>query len=128
MKKNQIHTLNTQQDWLDFLQAAQSCQSAVLFKLSPTCPISFSAESRAMQWVESLSENTSIVVACVDVIAARALSRQIADELHVRHQSPQAIRLSPEGDAIWNASHGSISVESLTTHVCAPNGHQAAVS
>ena len=123
MNKDRIQTLSSQQDWAEFLQSAQSCQSAVLFKFSPTCSISHNAESRAMLWVDSLSEQTSIVLACIDVIAARAVSRQIADELNVVHQSPQVIRLSPQGQAIWNASHGSISVESLTTHVSTPDGH-----
>ena len=128
MNNDRIHILKTQHDWEGFLQAAQTCQSAILFKFSPTCPISHSAESRAMQWLDSLSDNASIAMACIDVIAARALSRQIAEELNVQHQSPQAIRLSPQGQPIWDASHGSISVETLTKYVCSPDGQQADIN
>jgi transposase InsO family protein len=42
----------------------------------------------------------------------RTLSRRIADRTGVRHESPQAI-LVERGRAVWNASHGAITRESL---------------
>ena len=48
----------------------------------------------------------------VKVIESRPVSNQIAKDLEVEHQSPQAIVLS-EKKVLWHASHGTITKQRI---------------
>jgi bacillithiol system protein YtxJ len=87
----------------------------LVFKHSTTCPISARAHS---EWTAFLATPaaTKIGHAIVRVIEERPVSLAFADQVGVAHQSPQAILLN-HGKAVWNASHGSITVDSLTKAV-----------
>ena len=80
-----------------------------LFKHSTRCPISRSAWN-AYQRFEELEPDVEKWK--VLVIEDAALSRQIASETGVRHQSPQAL-LFHQGDVVWHDSHWSIKEEAL---------------
>ncbi|KYP80718.1 hypothetical protein AYW79_07865 [Ferroacidibacillus organovorans] len=58
----------------------------------------------------------------VKVIESRSLSLALADELGVRHASPQVI-LIKRGKAIWHTSHYKITDASITTAIA--NGEKA---
>ena len=47
------------------------------------------------------------------MIAARELSRGVAKELGVKHESPQAIWLDLSGSVRWHESHGGITADAL---------------
>jgi bacillithiol system protein YtxJ len=81
----------------------------MVFKHSPTCPISAAARAAYDAWRAELDDAPT---AFVDVVADRAVARGLADLCGVRHESPQAI-LFEQGRAVWHASHGAITVESL---------------
>jgi bacillithiol system protein YtxJ len=83
----------------------------LLFKHSLTCPISF----RAFREFESYLDNADprISYKLITVQTAREISREVADRLGIKHESPQAILVS-NGRGVWNASHLEITQETLS--------------
>ncbi|MCB9880003.1 MAG: bacillithiol system redox-active protein YtxJ [Planctomycetes bacterium] len=81
----------------------------LLFKHSPICPISSAARA---EYELFRLDHPDAPTLFVDVIGARAVSRAIAEQCGVQHQSPQAI-LFVEGKATWNASHDAITAGAL---------------
>ncbi|MBM3984843.1 MAG: bacillithiol system redox-active protein YtxJ [Planctomycetes bacterium] len=81
----------------------------MLFKHSPTCPVSAAA---LREWEAFCRACPDLPTLFVDVLADRAVARGLAEECGVRHQSPQAI-LFRGGRHVWDASHGSITADSL---------------
>ncbi len=49
----------------------------------------------------------------VDVIDRREVSRKIAEDTGVKHESPQALLLGPGQEVLWHASHATIHGRSL---------------
>lgn len=81
-----------------------------VFKHSTRCPIS------ASRWrvFQSFAERESrAAFHRVNVVQDGALSRTIAEEIGIGHQSPQAILLY-QGKPVWNASHYSITEEDMS--------------
>lgn len=89
--------------------------NVVIFKYSPACSISYYVEKTFKKWFENLPEETKLVAVKVNVIESRNLSREIASEFNIRHESPQAIWLDSEGSVKWQASHSSIRSEDLNS-------------
>lgn len=83
--------------------------SVMCFKHSFICPISAAAYE---EWKRFVAAHPDVPTLFVDVIADRAVARGLADECGVAHASPQAI-LFRGGRAVWNASHGAITVAAL---------------
>jgi bacillithiol system protein YtxJ len=101
-------------DWEKLKEESRASGKPIfLAKLSPICPVSHAAEKVVLDWVGQEQDQT-FLAARIDVIRARDLSRGIAKEIDVVHQSPQAIRLSPEGEPVWDADHFDITTEALT--------------
>jgi len=83
------------------LDAALREELAVIYKHSRVCPSS----ARAINEIRAFAErNPGVPVYQIDVIRSRSLARQIAEDLGVRHQSPQAIVLR-HGSPVANGSH-----------------------
>jgi bacillithiol system protein YtxJ len=95
------------------LEAAFAAPRYLLFKHSPTCPISAAAFGEYEQWMRA---HAGVPTAWIDVVAERELARAVAARTAIRHESPQAIWLE-NGTARWNASHGSITRGSLESAV-----------
>jgi bacillithiol system protein YtxJ len=55
-------------------------------------------------------------ISLVVVQSARELSRRVAEQTGVRHESPQAIILR-NGQAVWTASHFDITAEAVAQAV-----------
>lgn len=107
-----IRTLNSQSE---YDVAVASNFPAVIFKHSPACGGSY----LALRVVEAFSNrHPQVPVLMVDVLGQRPLSNAIAEQLGVRHESPQAI-VTCTGRATWSGSHSAISVESLASRVAA---------
>ena len=82
---------------------------AIIYKHSSRCPTS----TMAMRQVKDfMAKNPDIPVYVVDVIRDRALSRQLADDLGVQHQSPQVVVLK-KGTLQAHGSHYDISAERM---------------
>ncbi len=84
---------------------------SVIFKYSPVCPVSRSAEYEFDKWYESSSLRIKLFK--INVIDARPLSRLIAEEYNVVHQSPQVLLISNEGKSLWSASHYGIDTSQI---------------
>ena len=85
-----------------------SDQFSIIFKHSTRCAISMMAKKRfELDW-ESLPENINLYF--LDLLRFREISNDIATEFDVFHQSPQLL-LIKDGECIYEASHGEISVD-----------------
>ena len=93
---------------LDELVARSHEAPVVLFKHSTTCPISARAHHQMSKLAADMAGQISLVV----VQRARELSRRVAEETGIRHESPQAIILR-NGQAVWSASHFDITAEAV---------------
>jgi len=100
MKK--MYALQDIQQWETLKEGVQGSRGVVIFKRSPICPISAAAEREFDVWYERIPDDEDILCAKVDVIASHPLSRHIAKELGVEHQSPQVLWISPEGNVRWH--------------------------
>ena len=91
------------------LEEVRGNEVAILYKHSTRCPTSWSAKRQVERFLD-LSTGTPVYV--VDVIQNRSLSKQIAEDLGVKHESPQAI-LMRSGEVIAHVSHRQITVQLL---------------
>ncbi|MEO1021057.1 MAG: bacillithiol system redox-active protein YtxJ [Bacteroidota bacterium] len=74
----------------------------VVFKHSPTCSISFFAIQSVQGIIAELQE--SVDFSLLNVVTNRHVSKQIAQEVNVRHESPQILLLF-KGAVVWYDSH-----------------------
>ncbi len=85
----------------------------ILFKHSPTCPISLFAHREVMRFRKSQPDAP---VYMVSVRQRRNVARHIAERTGVRHESPQILVLR-RGNVVAAASHDQITAELLTSLV-----------
>lgn len=85
----------------------------LLVKHSLTCPISGAAFEQYKQYVD---QNENVDTYYLAVQDSRPLSNYIAENYHIKHESPQAL-LFLNNQVVWNASHSKITVPSLTEAV-----------
>jgi bacillithiol system protein YtxJ len=97
------------------LEEVKGNEVAILYKHSTRCPTSWSAKRQVERF---LDRSTGTPVYVVDVIQNRSLSMQIAEDLGVKHESPQAILLC-SGEVKEHASHRHITVHLLNDWVTA---------
>lgn len=109
----EIKRIKTLEEFEDLKKTAINNSELMLFKYSPNCTISFVGEKLFDRWFSGLSEDTNIICAKIDVLAARPLSRHIAGELDIKHESPQMIWLNKEGKVKWHGSHHRITERTL---------------
>jgi bacillithiol system protein YtxJ len=92
---------------LTALLALSKERPVVVFKKSPTCPISHRAEWEFKSWLKKLAPDAPVRTAVIDVLAERPLARGLTEALDVQHESPQALWF--EGGALkWHGSHGTL--------------------
>lgn len=92
--------IQTEDQFQQILEESSS-EPILLFKHSNTCPISQIAQERLQQ---SWDDETPLPVYEIDVHDSKELSQKIAEELGVKHESPQVILIS-DGKSIYDASH-----------------------
>jgi bacillithiol system protein YtxJ len=88
-------------------------QPLLVFKHSTTCPISAEGLNQFENFLQEKQDNIQTVL--VKVIESRSVSNQIADDLGVKHESPQVI-LIRDRNVLWSASHWNITKDSLKKH------------
>lgn len=81
----------------------------LLLKHSTHCPTSRTAMA---EFRRLATTNGDADLSVVLVIETRPLSTWIAERIGVDHQSPQVILLR-DGEAVWNASHHEIDLDSM---------------
>ncbi len=95
------------------LEEALGTARGVLYKHSPVCWSSAMAIRHVMDFMEAHPE---VPVYMVDVVANRSLSMEVADRLHIRHESPQAIAIV-DGEVVWSGSHWEVTAEALVAAI-----------
>ncbi len=102
MKIDKLKDIN---DWEEFKREATAGNELIIFKYSPICGVSLYMNPIFQKWADELQESNKLRLSKVNVVTARQLSRQIAAELNVNHESPQVIWLRTDLSVKWNASH-----------------------
>jgi len=87
-------------------------QEIIIFKFSPTCPVSHTVEREFDNWFKRQSDRHLRCIK-IDVIRARPLSQHLAREFGIRHESPQVLWLDAEGQVKWSGSHHQITSQGL---------------
>jgi bacillithiol system protein YtxJ len=111
MNWNQLNSL----DQLKAIKVESFEKPILLFKHSTTCSISAMALNR-MERNYDQSKVGDLKPYYLDLLSHRDISRHIAEQYSVEHQSPQAIIVS-KGEAIYDASHYDISFSEITEKV-----------
>ncbi len=104
-------------EWEKLREETAKKEELIVFKYSPICGVSSSVENDFNSWFSNLNENVKIVCAKVDVISAKSVSRYIAKELNIQHQSPQVIWLKKDGKVKWSGSHYDIDKSQLSAQL-----------
>lgn len=105
-----LQQLTTIQQLNDVLEYSKE-NAVLLFKHSTTCPISANAYQELQQFSRTDAAN-DVKIAIVYVIEDRPVSNEIAEQLQIKHESPQAIFLK-NGQVLWHASHWKITEDAL---------------
>ena len=83
-------------------------EPVILYKHSSTCPLSAAARSEMVHFVQ----DEDVPVYEVVVQEARPASNRIAEELGIRHETPQVIILE-RGRPLFDASHRDITAQTV---------------
>lgn len=90
-------------------------KNVVIFKHSTRCVIS----KTVLKNFENEAENSNTKIIdfyYLDLLNYRNISNEIAEQFNITHQSPQVILIKNE-EAIYNASHDGISLETIKQHL-----------
>jgi bacillithiol system protein YtxJ len=98
------------------LHALLAAERLLLFKHSPSCPISARAFFEYRGFCEAHPEINSL---WLHVIDQRPASLSVSEVTGVTHESPQALWIQ-DGAVIWHASHGAITQASLKEATARP--------
>lgn len=103
--------LNTHQQLQDIKSATGY---SIIFKHSTRCSVSMMAKKRfELDW-DAIPDNTPLYF--LDLISHRDISKAIAEEFHIHHESPQLL-LIKNGECRYETSHGEISAEELAEQI-----------
>jgi len=108
MQWNEITTI---EEWNELLLQSSE-RGQVILKHSTTCPVSANALQEYEQYLnDKPNENLNYVL--VKVIESRPVSNQIAEDLNVKHESPQIIYVKDKAK-YWTSSHWSVTKAHIT--------------
>ena len=99
----------TQDHDLEQLVERSKTDPVLIFKHSTQCSISAQVYEEFTNFAEGTPD---LFCGVVLVVENRRLSNAIAERFGVRHESPQAL-LIKNGSVVWQASHWSITSDSL---------------
>lgn len=97
-------------DDLQEVWEASTEKPVLLFKQSTTCPISGDAFAQFQSYLEE--DESDVAAFFVKVRESRPVSDQVAEDLEIRHQSPQLFIVKNK-ETVWNASHTNITADSI---------------
>ncbi len=104
-----VFQLQHNEDFERLLETSRT-NPVLIFKHSTQCPISSEAYQEFQRFAASAG---NLPCGLILVVENRELSNTVASRLGIRHESPQAI-IVRDGLASWNASHWSITADSLS--------------
>ncbi|RUS46950.1 bacillithiol system redox-active protein YtxJ [Cohnella sp. AR92] len=97
--------ISTLEEWND-LVAKSAERGQVILKHSTTCPVSANALHEYEEYLKG-APNQDVDYTLVKVIESRPISNQIAEDLNVKHESPQIIYIKDKAK-YWSATHWSV--------------------
>jgi bacillithiol system protein YtxJ len=106
-----LKELTTIEEWKKLVEASRE-KPLFVFKHSTTCPVSANAWQEYQSYLKD-NPNPKMTFTSVKVIESRQVSNQIAEDLDIRHQSPQVILIKNK-KGIWNTSHWNINKGKIT--------------
>lgn len=106
---SELKELLTSEDLAEAIELSSE-KPVFLFKQSTTCPVSADAFAEYNTFLKSNGDDVNAYF--VKVRETREVSNEIAEETGVQHQSPQILFIR-DHEALWNASHNKITVDSL---------------
>jgi len=113
----EFEKLSNKQEWKELIKNSSNGYELIIFKHSPICPISHTAEEVINDWRKMHSDNNHIKILKVNVVFSESLSRRIAKDLKIVHESPQVIWLDKEMKVKYHASHYEITEEELNKYL-----------
>ncbi len=111
MEWNQL----TEEKQLEQIKALSTNTPQVIFKHSTRCSISSMAKNR----LERAGKPEGIDFYYLDLLRYQSLSRKLAEEFDVDHESPQVL-LIRNGSCIYDESHSGISMEEIEEQAMKP--------
>jgi bacillithiol system protein YtxJ len=106
----------TSVEQLESIKAESENQPVLLFKHSTTCSISATALDRFERGFNKLEDTKEIKFYYLDLLNHRDISRKIAEDFNVHHESPQAI-LVKNNKPVYDASHYEINIADVVEAV-----------
>ena len=97
--------ITTIEEWKDALESSTE-RPVVVLKHSTTCPVSANALEEFESHLEK-SPREDVDYVLVKVIESRPVSNQIAEDLNVKHESPQIIFIENK-EKVWSATHWAV--------------------
>jgi bacillithiol system protein YtxJ len=110
---DQIKELFSLDDWAACLEDSYEAPQ-LLIKHSTACPIS--AEALKEFKIYTQQAKRKLQFALVKVIETRPVSNEIANEMHVKHESPQVLLIRDQ-EVLWHTSHWNITFEKLEQEI-----------
>ncbi|WCK52945.1 bacillithiol system redox-active protein YtxJ [Aneurinibacillus sp. Ricciae_BoGa-3] len=107
---SKITEIRSIEDWKTVLQGSEH-RPALVFKHSTACPISANAWQEYQNYAKDAHDQVDFVF--VKVIETRPVSNKIADDLAIKHASPQII-LVQNKKGTWNTSHWNITRKNIS--------------
>lgn len=98
----------------EIVNTISSDKTCVILKHSTSCSISSIAKLRLDNNLDSLGAKSNLYY--LDLLQYRDVSKYIADQLDVYHESPQVIIIK-NGEATYDVSHLDISIDDLISEV-----------
>jgi bacillithiol system protein YtxJ len=111
----EIINLDSVELWEALKKNTTSTGELLIFKYSPVCPISSIVEDDLNTWLSDLPESYNLKLAKLDVVASKEVSTKVAEDLSIKHESPQAIWLTVDFKVRWCGSHYDINKNKLKT-------------
>ncbi|MDG0811306.1 bacillithiol system redox-active protein YtxJ [Cohnella rhizosphaerae] len=103
--------ISTIDEW-NALLAKSAERGQVILKHSTTCPVSANALSEYEAYLKA-APNPDVDYTLVKVIESRPVSNQIAEDLNVKHESPQIIYVKDKAK-YWSATHWAVTKAHMT--------------
>jgi len=97
--------ITSQEQWQQIFEQTLQ-QPTVIFKHSTTCPVSANAYNEFSSYLAD-KPRQDVQYYLVKVIESRPISLQIAEDTHIKHESPQIMYLEKQ-EKVWSASHWSV--------------------
>lgn len=103
--------ITTLEQWKEVLERSSE-RGQVILKHSTACPVSANALKEYEEYLSG-TPNRDLDYVLVKVIESRPVSNQIAEDLGVKHESPQIIYVTGK-QKYWAASHWAVTAAHMS--------------